>query len=75
MSIPPPYLLVHTNRYSERHYFVALGDCWPHRPEFRLIAETTSDRIRARVFDTLPEALAVIVEAGSPAAWEAEAVG
>ena len=75
MTIPPPYVLVHTNNYGERHYFVALGDKpWPQHPERRLIDATTRDKIKARVFDTLPEALAVLVQAGNPPGWAEEAV-
>ena len=74
MTVPPPYVLVHTNRFNERWYFVRLGDNWGRGDDRRLIAETTQDKIKARVFDTLPEALAILVEAGDPVAWEAEAV-
>lgn len=74
MSLPPPYLLVHTNRFNERWFFVNLGNNWGRGDDRRLIAETTQDKIRARVFDTLPEALEVLVIAGDPAGWTAEAV-
>lgn len=74
MSIPPPYVLVFRNAYKDTFYFVRLGDSWPHNLERRLIEATTPDRIRARVFDTLPEALETLVVAGQPPGWEAEAV-
>jgi hypothetical protein len=72
--IPPPYLLVHTDPIAGRYYFVALGDNWGRGDDRRLIAETTQDRIKARVFDTLPEALEVLVIAGDPPCWSAEPI-
>ena len=60
------FLLQHTNRHNERFFFVALGEPWPHRPEFRMIKETTPDPKKARVFDTAPEALAILLAAGEP---------
>lgn len=74
MSLPPPYVLVHRNACGEIWYFVRLGDNWGRGDARQLIAATTPERIRARVFDTLPEALEVLVIAGQPPGWEAEAV-
>ena len=69
----PKFVLVHTNSRNQRHFFVALGAPWPGRPDRRLIAETTQDRAKATVFDTAPEALAIIVQAGEPPDWTVEA--
>lgn len=68
----PRYRLKFTNRYGETYYLVSLGDPWPHKPERRLIAHTTPKPEEAAVFDTLPEALEVLVTAGDPADWIAE---
>ncbi len=75
----PRYVLRHTNAYGEWHYFVRLGHRWDEDPKWqglpdpknrRLIRETTKDRDKATVFDTLPDALAPIVEAGDPPGWQ-----
>ena len=65
----PRYVLRHENQWGERHFFIRLGNPWPHRPELRLIERTTSDRAQATVFDTLTAALEVLVTAGDPPGW------
>jgi hypothetical protein len=70
----PKYRLVHTNKWGEQHYFQRLGEHWPSNPARRCISRTTPDRHKAVVFDTLPEALAVLLEAGEPADWEHDVV-
>ena len=78
MTIQPPvpaprFVLVHTNNRRQRHYFVALGEPWPGRSDRRMIAQTTEDRSKATVFETAPEALAVLALAGDPPSWTVEA--
>ena len=65
-----PYLLEFTNPYGERFYFVAFGLFWPHRPEKRLIGETTRNREMARHFETEAAAEEVLWVVGKPAGWK-----
>lgn len=67
------FILVHTNSRNQRWFFVALGSPWPYRPERRMITSTTQDREKAKVFDTVPEALAILETAGDPPGWTVEA--
>jgi hypothetical protein len=72
MTDLPKYRLKFTNKWNENFWFVSLGEPWPHRPGFRLIAATARKPEDAAVFDTLPDALAVLVTAGDPPDWVAE---
>lgn len=77
----PRYRLKFTNRYGEMFYFVSLGHRWDEDPLWnrgpdpmnrRLIRRTTTDIAKAAVFDTLPEALEVLILSDNPADWVAE---
>lgn len=69
------FILKHTNDIHEQHYFVKQGG-WYH--EFHLIHKVTLDIETARRFDTMPEALQVLLEAktvinnveGTPNGWD-----
>ncbi len=68
------HILRFTPLPAEHHYFVAHGDHWPHRPEFRLIGETTTKRDNARRFDTHEEALEALKLSDDPHGWEVDEV-
>lgn len=61
------YVLRSTNQWGEVYYFLRFGEV--HR-NIRLIAETTQNIERARTFETYPEAVAALHEAGDPQGWE-----
>lgn len=67
---PPKFLLRHTNPYGEHHYLVSLGDQWPNHHGRKLISMTTESTERARKFETIPDAVAILQEAGDPHGWE-----
>ena len=66
------YILKFINRYNEAFYFVAFGDAWPHNINNNLIRETTTERRKATVFETMPEATAALLQAGDPPDWSIE---
>lgn len=72
MTAVSKYRLRFTNNLNESFWFVSLGRPWPHRPDCRLIEKTAPRREDGTVFDTLAEALAVLVTAGDPPYWVAE---
>lgn len=68
-----------TNTYGEQYWFAGFGPRrdahpkWNRGPDARrLIGPTARRREDGLVFDTLPDALAVLVEAGDPPYWVAE---
>lgn len=68
----PKYRLRFTNKYGETFWFISLGLNWPHHPDRRLISRTALSRELGTIFDTLPEALAILVTAGDPPDWVVE---
>lgn len=77
----PKYRLRITNKYGETFWFVRLGNRWDEHSLWnrghddrnrRFIKETSPNRKDGAIFDTLPDALAVIVTAGDPPDWVAE---
>jgi hypothetical protein len=69
------FILRYTPLPADHHYFVAHGVPWPHRPEFRLIGYTTTDRSAAKRFDTHEEALAALKLSDDPIGWDIDEVG
>lgn len=61
--------LLHVNPFNEKHWFVSLGDPWPHLPELRLIRRTTKNKSRAKVFSTAGEAAKTLEMCGNPPGW------
>jgi hypothetical protein len=79
MTDTPKYRLRFINAYKEEFWFAGFGPRRDAHPKWsrgpdprRLIGPTSRTREGGMVFDTLPEALAVLVEAGDPPYWNAE---
>ncbi len=61
------YHLRFTNRHGEVYYFLAHGDS---HGAIKLIGATTPNITKARRFETAPEALLALTEAGEPDGWD-----
>jgi hypothetical protein len=81
MTDTPKYRLRRTNSYGETYWFVEMGHRWDADPKWnrgpdphnrRLIRKTTDKREKGTVFDTLPDALAIIIQSGDSPGWLAE---
>ena len=68
------YILRFTPLPAEHHYFVAHGEDWPHRPGFKLIGSTTTNRNNARRFDEHEHAIAALKLSDDPPGWEVDEV-
>lgn len=68
------FILRFTPQPGVHHYYVAHGDPWPHRPGFKLIGETTTDRAKARRFDAHSDALDALKLSDDPPGWEVDEV-
>jgi len=55
---------------ASHYWFVREGDPWPGRPHLRMIAETSPDRSKAKVFELAPEAAEQLVRHDNPSGWE-----
>lgn len=54
-----------TNHYKESFYFAELGDAWPRDPSKFMVKRTTSNPDEAMCFDSVPEAVAMILRTGN----------
>lgn len=72
----PHFILKHVNQWHEIHFFVANGPV--HKSAalgtIHLISAVTPDIVKARRFDTAPEAAQVLVNAGNPTDWSIETI-
>ena len=68
----PRFLLVYLNTRGQRWYFVASGTD-ARMPGRLLIKETTMERSKAKVFDTAPEATAMLRATVASPEWAIEA--
>lgn len=60
------------NGYGETYWYVSSGYVHPQKPKLYSIRETTSDKTRARCFDSPEQAAAQLVAHGEPAGWSVD---
>lgn len=70
------FILRHTRECdpTTHHYFLGHGENWPHRPGFKLIGHTTSDRAKATRFDAHSDAMQALKLSDDPPEWEVDEV-